>query len=271
MSNTIDLNNVVAAVILTTGSPPQTLRLKPQTQEVLQKYKAKGGGAFHIKLLAEQRKAVVAIQNKARAIVAAISNPDSSSGRFIIPVSLVPDLMEKFQKVADEFDDAVADFIENYEQAKEEDREKLGELYSDSHYPTAGEIVERWVLQINIEDVSPAHKINTILEQYNFVSKVSKDEVIHKGIRSKMKELISGISDAFDKFDSDRNEFVRLYQSKVDRLFTLAEVIDAFGELSPYGNVSSILGTLPKKADSFGLKEVKGLQTARQLLQSKLD
>jgi hypothetical protein len=109
-------------------------------------------GCFTKALLPKSYLARIAhVRTEARTTHHRLTLPWCDDGLRILPVDLHLDYMDRLRLLRSRFDDAVADFLAAYDEAKTAARTALGSLYRDADYPSSRRLRAAFSLDVKLQ------------------------------------------------------------------------------------------------------------------------
>ena len=106
-------------------------------------------------------------------------------GRRLVPLSILPQYQDEIETLKGDFDNAVSEFVKEYEGLQEYARMTLGEMFNEQDYPSVSQIADRFSVDLDFEPVPDGkHAPSGYEEQVNKAvarrMKESNDALFHR-------------------------------------------------------------------------------------------
>ena len=154
--------------------------------------------------------------------------PWDDSGARILPAAMFMDYSKKMRELRTNFESAVSDFVDNYDDYREEARIRLNGMFNEDDYPSRFEVESKCSVETNIEPVPSSDDFRVNIQ--------SKDQDRLKAeLDNRVDSLVkSAMADLYDRLFSVVN-------SMVERLSG-----DGIFRDSLVGNIEDLVSIIPK-------------------------
>lgn len=203
------------------------------TDEVDQNHGTSGAGRFNKILVNKNRIGEIATAaHHLRKFHYHNTLPWSDNGDRIIPVTNYFDYIQGSNDLISKFNDKVREFIKDYDDLKNEARQRLNGLFADNDYPSINELKEKYGAKVEFNMIPNVSDFRINLTSDEEVNKLRQE--IESSIKdrheSAIQDLVERSKDAVLKIVSalnrlDENEKARFHDALMDNLKSVVDVI----------------------------------------------
>lgn len=157
------------------------------------------------------------------------TRPWDNIGYRLLPMEYYDDFNESFSKIKDEFEEAVKEFIDNYDTYVAESKKNLGKFFDKNDYPDKAQLTNMFALDIHttqfpdIDDIRLNMSGPELVEMKEEVVGQYKD--IHVAICNKLLDFAESDSEHKDEFIKAAKKLNELDPSSTIEM-RIAEVLD---------------------------------------------
>lgn len=166
------------------------------------------------------------------------TRPWDNIGFRLLPMEYYDDFTETFSKIKDEFEEAVKEFIDNYDEILEESKKMLGKAFNKHEYPDKSQLSNYFSLEmhtakfpdiddirLNLSGPELVEMQKDLVDKYQQVQKAQIQNIVaYIGMGDRSQEDIDRLIDIADKLNIDEDaELVMMIEEIKDR-FKLAEM-----------------------------------------------
>lgn len=156
--------------------------------------------------------------------------PWSDDGYRILPVELYNEYLRNIIKYKHAFEDAVKDFIVNYEQYINEAKQVLGNLWNELDYPPRNEVARKFSFEVKFMPMPDAKDFRVDIAEQELVLiqediKRRTDKAVVEALRDPLLRLHEAIKHLAEKLSDPEGRF---HYTTLDNLKELIELLPKF-------------------------------------------
>lgn len=166
------------------------------------------------------------------------TRPWDNIGFRLLPMEYYDDFTETFSKIKDEFEEAVKEFIDNYDEILEESKKMLGKAFNKHEYPDKSQLSNYFSLEmhtakfpdiddirLNLSGPELVEMQKDLVDKYQQVQKAQIQNIIaHIGMGDKSQEDIDRLIDIAEKLNIDEDAELVIMIEEIKNRFKLAKM-----------------------------------------------
>jgi len=243
---------------------------KQISQEVLYQHSAKDeAGSFSKRLVNKDcLKEISRIMNQARNYYKE-KTLAWEDGKFrLLPVKFATEFMEKMREYEAELDIAVKDFINSYDEYKEQAKDMLNGMYNEGDYPSTRDLVEKFSLKHEFQNISDPEDFRCeVSDEIKEQIRSNMKNQLEEKYTDSMKRLYERIYDVIKNFNEklkeslERDDF-RFFKAMITNIEDLVAILPDMN-LMDDEKLTEMTDLIQKEICRFDIKELKHSKESR--------
>ena len=217
-------------------------------------------------------KAVTAVRSQAVAYWKGISLPFPESSIRLIPQGSINEFNERMSSFRDELDEAVLELNEHYGELRHAARERLGDLFDSSDYPTT--LVGMFAIEHDFPSVEPPpylRQLSPELYQQECQRVQSRfDEAVQLAEQAFIEELARLVDHLSERLSGSADGKPKVFRDSA--VTNMAEFFERFRSLNVRSNeqLDELVGNAQRVVSGVEPQDLRDSQTLRQTLSTQM-
>ena len=197
--------------------------------------------------------------------------PWRDGGWRLLPVDLYEKFEKEMRKLAAELEEVKEVFAQNYENYKENAKERLGKLYNPLDYPSLDQILSRFNFEVHYEPVPIANDIRVEMNQAE-IEKLRQEleKSANIKLQNAMKEVWERVTETLNRLyerlsieKTENGKKPRLFKSLIENIRELVAVLPALN-LTNDARLEEIRKQLDENFAMLSIEELKEDEESRK-------
>jgi hypothetical protein len=217
-------------------------------------------------------KAVTAVRSQAVAYWKGISLPFPESGIRLIPQGSINEFNERMSSFRDDLDEAVLELNEHYGELRQAARERLGDLFDSSDYPTT--LVGLFAIEHDFPSVEPPpylRQLSPELYQHECQRVQSRfDEAVQLAEQAFIEELARLVDHLSERLSGSADGKPKVFRDSA--VTNMAEFFERFRSLNVRSNeqLDELVGNAQRVVSGVEPQDLRDSQALRQTLSTQM-
>ena len=217
-------------------------------------------------------KAVTAVRSQAVAYWKGISLPFPEPGIRLIPQGSIDEFNERMSSFRDDLDEAVLELNEHYGELRHAARERLGDLFDSSDYPTT--LVGMFAIEHDFPSVEPPpylRQLSPELYQQECQRVQSRfDEAVQLAEQAFIEELARLVDHFSERLSGSADGKPKVFRDSA--VTNMAEFFERFRSLNVRSNeqLDELVGNAQRVVSGVEPQDLRDSQTLRQTLSTQM-
>ena len=217
-------------------------------------------------------KAVTAVRSQAVAYWKGISLPFPEPGIRLIPQGSIDEFNERMSSFRDDLDEAVLELNEHYGELRHAARERLGDLFDSSDYPTT--LVGMFAIEHDFPSVEPPpylRQLSPELYQQECQRVQSRfDEAVQLAEQAFIEELARLVDHLSERLSGSADGKPKVFRDSA--VTNMAEFFERFRSLNVRSNeqLDELVGNAQRVVSGVEPQDLRDSQTLRQTLSTQM-
>ena len=217
-------------------------------------------------------KAVTAVRSQAVAYWKGISLPFPESSIRLIPQGSINEFNERMSSFRDELDEAVLELNEHYDELRQAARERLGDLFDSSDYPTT--LVGMFAIEHDFPSVEPPpylRQLSPELYQQECQRVQSRfDEAVQLAEQAFIEELARLVDHLSERLSGSADGKPKVFRDSA--VTNMAEFFERFRSLNVRSNeqLDELVGNAQRVVSGVEPQDLRDSQALRQTLSTQM-
>ena len=217
-------------------------------------------------------KAVTAVRSQAVAYWKGISLPFPESGIRLIPQGSIDEFNERMSSFRDDLDEAVLELNEHYGELRHAARERLGDLFDSSDYPTT--LVGMFAIEHDFPSVEPPpylRQLSPELYQQECQRVQSRfDEAVQLAEQAFIEELARLVDHLSERLSGSADGKPKVFRDSA--VTNMAEFFERFRSLNVRSNeqLDELVGNAQRVVSGVEPQDLRDSQALRQTLSTQM-
>ena len=217
-------------------------------------------------------KAVTAVRSQAVAYWKGISLPFPEPGIRLIPQGSIDEFNERMSSFRDDLDEAVLELNEHYGELRQAARERLGDLFDSSDYPTT--LVGMFAIEHDFPSVEPPpylRQLSPELYQQECQRVQSRfDEAVQLAEQAFIEELARLVDHLSERLSGSADGKPKVFRDSA--VTNMAEFFERFRSLNVRSNeqLDELVGNAQRVVSGVEPQDLRDSQTLRQTLSTQM-
>ena len=217
-------------------------------------------------------KAVTAVRSQAVAYWKGISLPFPESGIRLIPQGSINEFNERMSSFRDDLDEAVLELNEHYGELRHAARERLGDLFDSSDYPTT--LVGMFAIEHDFPSVEPPpylRQLSPELYQQECQRVQSRfDEAVQLAEQAFIEELARLVDHLSERLSGSADGKPKVFRDSA--VTNMAEFFERFRSLNVRSNeqLDELVGNAQRVVSGVEPQDLRDSQALRQTLSTQM-
>ena len=217
-------------------------------------------------------KAVTAVRSQAVAYWKGISLPFPEPGIRLIPQGSIDEFNERMSSFRDDLDEAVLELNEHYGELRHAARERLGDLFDSSDYPTT--LVGLFAIEHDFPSVEPPpylRQLSPELYQQECQRVQSRfDEAVQLAEQAFIEELARLVDHLSERLSGSADGKPKVFRDSA--VTNMAEFFERFRSLNVRSNeqLDELVGNAQRVVSGVEPQDLRDSQTLRQTLSTQM-
>ena len=217
-------------------------------------------------------KAVTAVRSQAVAYWKGISLPFPEPGIRLIPQGSIDEFNERMSSFRDDLDEAVLELNEHYGELRQAARERLGDLFDSSDYPTT--LVGMFAIEHDFPSVEPPpylRQLSPELYQHECQRVQSRfDEAVQLAEQAFIEELARLVDHLSERLSGSADGKPKVFRDSA--VTNMAEFFERFRSLNVRSNeqLDELVGNAQRVVSGVEPQDLRDSQALRQTLSTQM-
>ena len=217
-------------------------------------------------------KAVTAVRSQAVAYWKGISLPFPESGIRLIPQGSINEFNERMSSFRDDLDEAVLELNEHYGELRHAARERLGDLFDSSDYPTT--LVGLFAIEHDFPSVEPPPYLRQLSPElyHQECQRVQSrfDEAVQLAEQAFIEELARLVDHLSERLSGSADGKPKVFRDSA--VTNMAEFFERFRSLNVRSNeqLDELVGNAQRVVSGVEPQDLRDSQTLRQTLSTQM-